>query len=128
MENAPSPTSHSGRSPFSVAPPVNSLNVAGMIVPPRSSHSTGINVVRNDVAVVRKLSLAECANAVLGGDLSVHQSSHLGIRPDLSVSARMLRILNAPDSHLTRPFILGNGFRMWAVDGQPNACLVATRI
>src|SRR4051794_4619712 len=57
---------------FSVGPPVGRLDVVGMIIPPRSSHSTGIDVVRNDVAVIRELSLAESAQAILRRDLSVH--------------------------------------------------------
>lgn len=67
-----SPTSPSARPLFPVAPPVDSLNVVGMIVPPRASHATGTDMVRYDVAVVGKPLLAESALAVLGGDLSVH--------------------------------------------------------
>jgi hypothetical protein len=55
------------------------LNVVGMIVSPRSSHSTGIDVVGNDVAVVGEPFLAEGADAILRSNPSVHQFSHLGI-------------------------------------------------
>ena len=41
-------TSHSGRSLFSVARPVDSLNVVRVIVPPRSSHPSWADVVRYD--------------------------------------------------------------------------------
>jgi len=79
---------------------VDRLDVVGMIVSPRSSHSTGIDVVRNDVAVVGELPVAESAYAVLRGDFSVHQFPHLGVRADLPISAWVLGIVNAPDSHL----------------------------
>jgi hypothetical protein len=61
---------------------MDGLDIVRMIVPPRSSHSTGIDVVRNDVVIVRELSLAERTHTVLGGNLPVHQLPHLGIRPD----------------------------------------------
>ena len=53
----------------------NRLDVVGMIGPPCSSHSTGIDVVRNDVVIVRKLSVAESARAILASDLSIHKLS-----------------------------------------------------
>jgi hypothetical protein len=77
-----------------------------MIVPPRPSHAAGIDVVRNDVVVIRELSLAESANAVLGGDLSVHQLAHFRIGADLPISAWMMGIVDATDSHLLPSSIL----------------------
>jgi hypothetical protein len=85
---------------------VDRLDVVGMIVPPRPSHTAGIDVVWNDVAIVRELSLAEGAYSILGGDLSVHQLPHLGIGTDLSISARMMGIVDSTDSHLPRLSIL----------------------
>jgi hypothetical protein len=76
------------------------LNIVGMIVPPRSSHSTGTDVVGNDVAVVAELLLAESAGAILRCDLSVHQLPHFGIRTDLAISARVLGIVDSADTHL----------------------------
>src|SRR5579859_6316159 len=95
---------------FSIAPPVDSLDVFGMIVPPRSSHSTGIDVVRNDVVIVRELSLAEGTYSILGGDLPIDQLSHLAVRADLPVSPRMLGIVNAANAHLARSFSFRDGF------------------
>ena len=100
------PTSPSARPLFSVAPPVDSLNVVGMIVSPRASHATGIDVVGYDVAIVGELFLAESALAVLGGNLSVHQLPHLGIRTDLPISAWVLGIVDATDSHLAQASFL----------------------
>jgi hypothetical protein len=89
---------------------MDGLDIVGMIVPPRSSHSTRVDVVGNDVAVIRELPLAESAHAILGGDLSVHQLSHFGVRADLPISAGVLRIVNAADAHLARLSFLRNGF------------------
>lgn len=85
---------------------MDGLDIVGMIIPPRSSHSTRVDVVGNDITVIRELFLAKCAHTVLGGDLPVHQLPHLGIRTDFSISARVLRIVNAADSHLARSFFL----------------------
>jgi hypothetical protein len=85
---------------FSIAPPMDRLDVIGMIVPPAPSHAPRAYVVRNDVAIVRELPLAEGARPVLGDDLSVHQLSHFRIGADLPISARMLGIVDATDSHL----------------------------
>ena len=63
---APWPPCRVSTSLFPIAPPVDGPDVVGMIFPPRSPHSPGINVVRNDVAVVCKLSLAEGADTVNG--------------------------------------------------------------
>ena len=68
-----------------------------MIIPPSSSHPPGTDVVWNDVAIVRELSLADGANAVLCRDLPVHQLAHFGVGPDLPISARMLGIVDAAD-------------------------------
>jgi hypothetical protein len=89
---------------------MDGLDIVGMIISPRPSHPTGIDVVGNDVVIVRELSLAERAHTVLGGDLPVHQLSHLGVRADLSISTRVLRIVNATDAHLARSSFLRNRF------------------
>ena len=70
-----------------------------MIVPPRSSHAAGIDVVGDNVAVVGELFIAESAFAFLGDDLPIQQLSHFAIRADLPISAGMLGIIDAPDAH-----------------------------
>ena len=89
---------------------MNSLDIVGMIVPPCSSHSTGVDVIGNDVVIVGELSLAEGAHTVLGSDLSVHQLPHLGVGTDLPISARVLRIVNAADTHVAHSSFVGNRF------------------
>ena len=58
-------------------------------------------MVGNHIAVVSELLFANAANAVLGNDLPVEQLAHLPIRTQLPVSAWVLRIVDAPDAHLT---------------------------
>lgn len=89
---------------------MNRLNVVGMIVSPRSPHSTRVDVIRNDVAVIRELPLAEGAHTVLGSDLTVHQLPHFGVRTNFSVSAGVLRIINVADAHPVSSLLLGDGF------------------
>jgi len=71
--------SPSARSLFPVAPPVDRLNVFWVVVSPCSAHSTGIDMVGHDVAIVGELFMADGALAVLGHDLVVHQLSHLRV-------------------------------------------------
>ena len=81
-----------------------------MIVSPCSSHSAGIDVVRNGVVIVRKLSCAESAHAALGRNLSVHQLPHLGVGTDFPISTSMLRIIDATDANLAGSSFLRDGF------------------
>jgi len=53
------------------------LDVVRMIVPPGSSHSFGILVIRNDVIVVGELIVADRAYSGLLPHLAVQQCSHL---------------------------------------------------
>ncbi len=92
--------SASARSLFPVAPPVDSLNVVGMIVSPRTSHAAGIDVVGYDVRVVGELFIADTAFASLGHNLLVQQLPHFRIRADLSIPSRVLGIVDATYSHL----------------------------
>jgi len=94
------PPSHSARSFFPVAPPVDGLNVVGMIVSPCPAHAAGANVVRYDVAIVGEPFLAEGTDAILRRNLSVHQLTHLGVRTDLPISSWVMGIVDATDSQL----------------------------
>jgi len=58
---------------------MDSLNVSRVIVSPCSAHSTGIDMVGHDVAIVGELFMADGALAVLGHNLVVHQLSHLRV-------------------------------------------------
>ena len=71
-----------------------------MIVPPRPSHATGINVVGDDVGVIGELFMADTALAALGHNLLVHQLSHFRIGADLPISSRVVGIVDATDSQL----------------------------
>lgn len=96
--------SASARSLFSVAPPVDSLNVVRMIVPPRSSHAAGMDVVGYDVAIIGEWFVAEGAYAILLGDLPVEELPHFAVGPKFPVSPGMMRVFNAPNSHLALAF------------------------
>ena len=79
---------------------MDSLNVFGMIVPPRSSHTTGKNVVGHHVAVLGEPLLAESAESILLGDLPVEELPHFAIGTKFPVSSGVMRVLNAPNAHL----------------------------
>ena len=102
--------SRSIRTLFAIAPPVDGLDIVGMIVSPRSSHSSRIDVVRHNIGVVGEPSSAKYTDTILRCNLSVHQFPHLGVRADLPITARVLRIIHATDAHLVRSSFLRNGF------------------
>ena len=49
-----------------------------MVIPPRSSHSFRIFVVRNDIVVIREVFVADGAYPALLDNLSVQQFPHFG--------------------------------------------------
>lgn len=55
-----------------------SLDIIGMVVSPRSSHSFRILVVRHDVVVIREVFVADGADPALLDNLSVQQFPNLG--------------------------------------------------
>jgi len=96
--------SPSARSLFPVAPPVNGLNIFRMIVSPRSSHTTGMDVVGHHVAALGEPLLAEGAESILLGDLPVEELPHFAVGPKFPVSPGKMRVFNAPNSHLALAF------------------------
>jgi hypothetical protein len=80
---------------------MDSLDVFRMVVSPCSSHTTGIDVVGDDVAVVGERFLAEGAYAILGDDLPVEELPHLAVGAKFPVSSGMLRVLDPADAHPT---------------------------
>jgi hypothetical protein len=52
------------------------LDIAGMVISPGSSHSFGILVIRDDIAIVRELVMADCTNSVLFGNFSLQKFPH----------------------------------------------------
>jgi hypothetical protein len=79
---------------------VNSLNIVRMIVSPRSSHPSGVDVVRDNVAIVSELRTAESAFPDLRHDLSVEQFPHLPVGAEFAVSPRVIWILDPADTKL----------------------------
>jgi hypothetical protein len=83
---------------------VDSLNVFRMIVSPRTSHTTGMDVVGHHVAVLGEPLLAESAESILLGDLPVEELPHFAVGSEFPVSPGMMRIFNAPNSDLALAF------------------------
>jgi hypothetical protein len=88
----------SARSLFSIAPPVNCLNIIRMVISPGSSHASGVDVVRHDVVVVGELHIAECAFPALFDNLEVEQPPHLRVGAEFAVSPRMIGVFNPLDT------------------------------
>jgi len=85
---------------------VHGLDVVGVIVAPGATHAAGTDVIGDDVAVFGELLLTDAANAVLSNDLPIEQLAHLPVGAQLAVSARVLEILDAPDTNLALTYFL----------------------
>jgi hypothetical protein len=79
---------------------MNCLDVSRMIVSPRASHPFRINVVWHDIVIVREPVVADCANAVLSGDFSLHKFTHFCGGPQFAVSPWVVWVLDALHTHL----------------------------
>jgi hypothetical protein len=98
-----------------------------MIVPPGPSHATGIDVVRNDVAVICELTLAEGTSPILSDDLLIKQLPHFGLRPKFPVSPGVMWILDSSNAQLSNRALFWNSFSPTAKARTMNwADLVAT--
>jgi hypothetical protein len=54
------------------------LDIVRVIVPPRSTHSFWVPMVRDHIVIVCELFMADRADASLFADLSVQQLPHFG--------------------------------------------------
>jgi hypothetical protein len=86
------------------------LNVVGMIVSPSATHAARTDVIGHHIGVVAELPFAQRTDSVLSKDFPVEELPHLSVRSYLSVSAWMLRIINAPNANLLKPYLSRNGF------------------
>jgi hypothetical protein len=71
------------------------LDILWVIVPPRSTHSFWVPMVRDHIVIVRELFVADRADTSLFSDLSVEQFSHFGRRPQFPISTGMMRIFDS---------------------------------
>ena len=74
------------------------LDVVRMIISPSSSHSLGIPMVWDDVAVVRELFVADGAFPVLLDNLPLQEFPHLSWGPEFPISSRVMRVFNPLDT------------------------------
>ena len=70
------------------------LDIIGVIVSPGSSHAAWVDVVGHDVAVVGEPHMAECVFLALLDNFAVEQLPHSRVGAELTVSPRMMRIVN----------------------------------
>jgi hypothetical protein len=96
---------NSGRSFFSVAPPMRCSDIVWVVVSPRPSHALGVPVVRHYVVAVRELFVADGTFSILFDDLPVQEFPHFCLRPEFPIPPWVMRILNAPYTKLYRTFL-----------------------
>jgi hypothetical protein len=76
---------------------VHSLDIVGMIVSPRPSHASWIDVVGHDVAVIRERHLTNRTLPVLFDNFAVEQLPHLCFRTEFAISPGVMRVLDPLD-------------------------------
>ena len=74
------------------------LDIVRMVISSRPSHAFGPFAIWHDVVVIRELFAADCTFPILLDDFPVQEHPHLCWRPELSISPRVVRILDALDS------------------------------
>jgi hypothetical protein len=79
---------------LAVTPEVHCLDVLRMVISSRPSHSSRVNVVGHDVAIVRERHLADGALPVLFDDFAVEQLPHLCLGAEFAVSPGVMRVFD----------------------------------
>jgi hypothetical protein len=73
---------------------VHSLDILGMIVSPRPSHSSRINVIGYDVAAIRERHLTNRTLPALFDNFAVEQLPHLCFRAEFAISSGVMRVFD----------------------------------
>jgi hypothetical protein len=73
---------------------VDSVDILWMVVSPRPSHSSRIDVIGYDVAVVGERHLTNCALPVLFDNFAVEQLPHLRFRAEFAIPSRVMRVFD----------------------------------
>jgi hypothetical protein len=105
---------------------MNRLNVFRMVVSPCPAHAARTDVVGDDIAVVGERFLAEGAYAILQSNLPVEELPHFAVGAEFPVSPGMMRIFNAPNAHLARPFLSWDCFSAAAEERTVNRAQLIT--
>ncbi len=105
---------------------MNCLNVLRVIVPPRSSHATGTDVVGHNVSIVGEPLLAESTEPILCSDLPVEELPHFAVGSEFPVSPGMMQIFNASNAHLACPFLSRDCFSPAAEERTVNRAQLIT--
>jgi hypothetical protein len=96
---------------------VDSLDIVGMIVSPRPSHSSRINVIGHDVAVIRERHLTNRTLPVLFHNFAVEQLPHLCFRAQFAISPGVMRVFDPLHSRMSDAASLLDRLATTAIQG-----------
>jgi hypothetical protein len=85
-----------------------------------------MDMVGYDVAIVGEWFVTKGALATLGGNLPVEELPHFAVGAEFPVSPGMMRIFNAPNAHLVRPFLSRDCFSAAAEERAVNRAQLIT--
>ena len=85
---------------------MNCLDILGVVISPRTSHSFGLNVVWNNFVAIREGGFADCTLPLLLGDLSVQQFPHFGRRANFAIPPGVVTVFDALNTKLKSAFFL----------------------
>jgi hypothetical protein len=105
------------RALFPVAPEVRGLDILWMIVSPHPSHSSRIDVVGYDVAVIRQRHLTNRTLSILFDDFAVEHLPHLGFRTEFAIPSGMMRVLDPLHPKTSDPASLPDRLAAAAIEG-----------
>ena len=112
---------------LAVTPEVHCLDVLRVVVSPRPSHSSRINVIGHDVAIVRERPLTDGALPVLFDNFSIKQLPHLCFGAEFAISPGVVRVFDTLHSELSDSSSLLNRFAATARERSMNrTILIAT--
>jgi len=94
----------SSRPLLQIAPPMNRLDVLGMIVSPSPSHPFGLDMVGHNLVVFREGCPANRAFPILLDGFSIQQLPHFGWRPKFAIFPRVVWIFDALNTKLKSAF------------------------
>jgi hypothetical protein len=96
---------------------MHGLDILWMIVSPRPSHSSRIEVVGHDVTVVREGHLTDRTLPVLFDNFALEELPHLGFRTEFAIPSGMMRVFDPLHPKTSDPASLLNRLAATAIEG-----------
>jgi hypothetical protein len=88
-----------------------------MVVSPRSSHSSRIDVIGHDVVVIRERHMTDRALLILFDNFAVEQLPHLCFRAEFAITPGVMRVFDPLHARISGAASLLNRLAATAIEG-----------